>query len=223
MADWTKLRGWKYDHNNTYLEVWVDGTEVARFDDATYGLRLIGTDGLTITAGGLTITEGALTVSSTTASAATTSGAIQTDGGVGVAENLNIGTTTSVIDEIAYSGQLVHKYASVQTVAADTTLGVASCGRVIECATDSVIITLPATAPGASFTIVNTGADALIALLVDPDGNDLITGCDVNGSDGKYIINTGSTHIQGDMVQLIGDSGTGWRITRMTGTWDTES
>lgn len=39
MADSARLRGWKWDGPNAYLESWCDGTAVARFDDS---------DGLTV-------------------------------------------------------------------------------------------------------------------------------------------------------------------------------
>ena len=39
MVDSAKLRGWKYDHVNGYMEAWDSGTAVARFD---------GTDGFTL-------------------------------------------------------------------------------------------------------------------------------------------------------------------------------
>lgn len=54
-------RGWKWDGANSRLAVYVDGTEVARFDDATNDLTLL-TNGLTVTAGGATITAGGLLV-----------------------------------------------------------------------------------------------------------------------------------------------------------------
>ena len=61
MAVSSKMRGWRYDKHNSRLSVYVDGTEVARFDDATRDLTLL-TNGLTVTAGGATITAGGLTV-----------------------------------------------------------------------------------------------------------------------------------------------------------------
>jgi len=40
MADSAKLRGWKYDHANGYMEAWDSGTAVARFD-ASDGLVVL--------------------------------------------------------------------------------------------------------------------------------------------------------------------------------------
>ena len=61
MADSGRSRGWKYDHENSNLEVWVNGTNVGVWDDATNDL-VLPTNGLTVTAGGATVTAGDLTV-----------------------------------------------------------------------------------------------------------------------------------------------------------------
>jgi hypothetical protein len=61
MADSGRMRGWKYDHEDSHLEVWVNGTNVGVWDDATNDL-VLPTNGLTVTAGGATVTAGDLTV-----------------------------------------------------------------------------------------------------------------------------------------------------------------
>ena len=61
MADSGRMRGWKYDHENSNLEVWVNGTNVGVWDDANNDL-VLPTNGLTVTAGGATVTAGDLTV-----------------------------------------------------------------------------------------------------------------------------------------------------------------
>ena len=61
MADSGRMRGWKYDHENSNLEVWVNGTNVGVWDDATNDL-VLPTNGLPVTAGGATVTAGDLTV-----------------------------------------------------------------------------------------------------------------------------------------------------------------
>lgn len=60
MADSKRLRGWKWDGPNAYLEAWVDGTCAAVFDDSSPYLTI--PDGLTITAGGQIITAGGQTI-----------------------------------------------------------------------------------------------------------------------------------------------------------------
>ena len=54
-------RGWRWAGANSRLDVDVDGTTVARFNDATNDLTLT-TNGLGVTAGGVGITAGDLTV-----------------------------------------------------------------------------------------------------------------------------------------------------------------
>ena len=75
-----KRRGWRYDGANSRLDVDVDGTTVARFDDATNDLTLT-TNGLTIAAGGATVSAGDLTVTAGDAHV--------------VAENLYMGAETA--------------------------------------------------------------------------------------------------------------------------------
>jgi hypothetical protein len=53
-------RGWKWDADNSRLAVYVDGTEVAYFDDS--GSYLTIASGLTVTSGGLTVTAGGATI-----------------------------------------------------------------------------------------------------------------------------------------------------------------
>ena len=61
MAAGPTHNGWRRDIGNSRMSVYVDGTEVARFDDATNDLELIA-NGLTVTAGDATVTAGDLTV-----------------------------------------------------------------------------------------------------------------------------------------------------------------
>ena len=53
-------RGWSYDIANTRLDVYVDGTLIAIFNDAAPYLTVA--SGLTVTAGGLTVTAGGATI-----------------------------------------------------------------------------------------------------------------------------------------------------------------
>ena len=73
-------RGWRWDGANSRLDVDVDGTTVARFNDATNDLTLT-TNGLGVTAGGIGITAGDLTVTAGDAHV--------------VAENLYMGAETA--------------------------------------------------------------------------------------------------------------------------------
>jgi len=55
-----KRRGWKWDAANSRLSVYVDGTEVGRFDDSTHDLNLL-TNGLNVPTGKLKINGTAIT------------------------------------------------------------------------------------------------------------------------------------------------------------------
>jgi hypothetical protein len=87
-------RGWRWDGANSRLDVDVDGTTVARFDDSTNDLTLT-TNGLGVTAGGVTITAGGLTV--TAGDAVVTAGDLSVTAGDAhvVAQNLYMGAETA--------------------------------------------------------------------------------------------------------------------------------
>jgi hypothetical protein len=55
-------RGWLYDVANSRGGIFIEDTEVVRFDDATNNIQILGTAGQTIDAGGLTITAGGATI-----------------------------------------------------------------------------------------------------------------------------------------------------------------
>ena len=221
-VDWTKLRGWKYDHNNTYLEVWVTGTEVARFDDITTGLKLINSNGLTIGAGGLTITEGELVISDATASTATSDGSMQTDGGLGVAKKVYIGGSLTIADKFTYAGQLYHAGMDLETKTVNYSLDSDDCGKIMQSATDGFVFTLPSTTIGWNYTIVNTAVAGAAKISVSPAIGDKISGIDFTAQDNKDIINTKDTAKQGDRIRLLGDGNIGWYVVECDGTWERE-
>jgi len=200
MANSPRLKGFKWNANDSILEVWVHGTKVAGFDDATNDLHIY-ENGLTITAGGLTITAGTVTLG----------------------EGLTVTGASTFADGVTYSGQLSHTSPNSSTITTDTDLDTNDAGKLILCATDSVTITLPSTAPRLTYTIVATGTAGSAVLYIDPAAADLIRGCDLDGGDGKKLTNTGATHVVGDYVKLIGDSGVGWYIQEMAGTWTVEA
>ena len=226
----SKHMGWRWAYPNTYLSVYVAGTEVARFDDATADLDLLLGNGLTITAGGLTITAGDLTltagvlsVDDTTQSSSTTTGSIHTDGGFGVAGAVNFGGTLNVTDEITFYDQLIHNAATVETLTQAKTLDAQDVGKIMCSALDSMVFTLPATAAGLTFTIVNTAADAAAKLSLSPHSDDMIIGIGSDSGDDKDFINTKTTAKTGDMIQVLGDGSVGWYVMAAHGTWAKET
>jgi hypothetical protein len=84
MATSQRHRGWRWDAANSRLDVYVDGTKVAYFNDS--GSYLTVASGLTVTAGGLTVTAGGATITAggltvTAGGATVTAGGLTVNGG----------------------------------------------------------------------------------------------------------------------------------------------
>ena len=110
-------RGFRWDHSNSRLEVQVDGTVAARFDDTgTY---------LTIPAGGITVTAGNLDMVAGTLD-------IQDGGAVSQATNRTTGVTLS-----NYSGKVTTQATSLAAV----TIVTHTVTNTLVAATDNIIIT----------------------------------------------------------------------------------
>ena len=110
-------RGWWWDVDNTRLRIYVNGTLVGYFDNASpylvvaSGLTVtaggatiaaggltVSAGGLTVTADGLTVTAGVLSVDDTTDSTSGITGSIHTDGGLGVAKQTYHGDHVTMAD-----------------------------------------------------------------------------------------------------------------------------
>ena len=121
--------------------------------------------------------------------------------------------------------------AIVETIIANKTLGLGDSGTVFLVGTDALVVTLPATNKGTSFTIVNSGADGNNIITISPNANDAVIGTIANaaadsvsgGADDKDIINTKATANKGDRITLVGDGDAGWYITEGVGIWASEA
>ena len=111
-----KRRGWRYDGPNSRLDVDVDGTTVARFDDST---------GVDVRTGDLTVQSGNLDMVAGTLD-------IQDGGAVTQATNRTTGVTLS-----NYSGKVTGDDASLAAV----TIATHTVTNTLVAATDNVIIT----------------------------------------------------------------------------------
>ena len=111
-----KRRGWRYDGANSRLDVDVDGTTVARFDDST---------GVDVRTGDLTVQSGNLDMVAGTLD-------IQDGGAVTQATNRTTGVTLS-----NYSGKVTGDDASLAAV----TIATHTVTNTLVAATDNVIIT----------------------------------------------------------------------------------
>lgn len=110
------------------------------------------------------------------------------------------------------------------THAASATLAAVDSGRLLSCATDAVILTLPAIADGlGGVKIMNTAAYGVSGIKIAPAALDMILGPGITGADAKFIINTKATAKRGDYVVLdLGDAD-GYVITEMVGIWAREA
>lgn len=97
-------------------------------------------------------------------------------------------------------------------------------GAVYEVTTDTKVVTLPATAVGLEFTIMNMAADGAALVEVNfQSGDKNLGGCGVAaGADGKKLSNTKATAKKGDFITFVADGTDGYRIKAIRGTWAQE-
>tara|TARA_B100001250_G_scaffold281339_1_gene243613 strand:+ start:10164 stop:10556 length:393 start_codon:yes stop_codon:yes gene_type:complete len=117
--------------------------------------------------------------------------------------------------------------AAVETITASKTLTSADHGKTFLVGTDALVITLPATMKGISYTFINSGADGGNIITISPAAADKIIGSIANAaadsvcsaSDDGDLVNTKATANKGDRVTLIADGADGWYITEGVGIW----
>lgn len=107
----------------------------------------------------------------------------------------------------------------VSIVTTNQTLVAADSGTVYIANAADLVFTLPATAAGLEYTIVNAAVSAATGLSFSPVAADAIN----EGVDNKDLINSGATDVLGDSVTLVGDGSTGWYTTSKIGTWAAEA
>lgn len=94
-------------------------------------------------------------------------------------------------------------------------------GVCYDCTADNTVVTLPATAVGLEFTVMNMAADGGAKVSVDfQSGDKSLGGLGVAaGGDGYQIDNTKATAKKGDFITFVADGTDGYRIKAMRGTW----
>ncbi|MFA5291944.1 MAG: DUF2190 family protein [Phycisphaerae bacterium] len=111
------------------------------------------------------------------------------------------------------------------TKAASANAAATESGVCYDCTADNTVITLPATAAGLEFTVMNLAADG--AALVEVDfqaGDKSLGGLGVAaGGDGKKLSNTKATAKKGDFITFASDGTDGYRIKAIRGTWAQEA
>jgi hypothetical protein len=110
-----------------------------------------------------------------------------------------------------------------ETHAANYTVDLQDCGKVLNVNTDAVVITLPATDVGIDVVVRNIAALGVSGVSISPNANDKIQGPDTAGTDNKDQINTKATAQRGDFLHLLADGAEGWFIKRKKGTWAEEA
>ncbi len=110
----------------------------------------------------------------------------------------------------------------VEVFTADKVLDAQDTGKVLMMNADAKKFTLPSTAAGITFTIINIAEDGAALLTIAPAAADKIQGPDIAGVDDKDLINTKATQLQGDMVRLVGGAD-GWFVAAISGTWVAEA
>jgi len=114
------------------------------------------------------------------------------------------------------------------------TLAITDQGIVQVVKTDAILVTLPATVVGYTFTVRNggvkptgsptgAGTNKSVLVAISPNSADLIAGGQITAADDKDLLNTKITSEVGDEVELVGNGTTGWNIVREKGTWVRET
>ncbi len=111
------------------------------------------------------------------------------------------------------------------TKAASANAAVTESGVCYDVTADAVVITLPATAVGLEFTVMNIAADAAALVEVDFQAGDKnLGGLGIAaGGDGKKLSNTKATAKKGDFITFVADGTDGYRIKAIRGTWTQEN
>lgn len=130
---------------------------------------------------------------------------------------------------MGYTGfdSVLESNANTSELTSDTTLAANNSGMTyMVTGVSDIAITLPATAVGYYFRIVNaepekTGARKLLS--INPQAADCIFGGEMTNVDNKDLINTSETSHYGDCVELVADGVSGYYITRLVGTWAKET
>jgi hypothetical protein len=127
----------------------------------------------------------------------------------------------SVTDDVTIGGGLTFSAQQYEIVAANKTLDAAdSVHQVVT--VDAVVVTLPSTAVGLCYTIINGAEDGAALVSVSPAAADKIIGNGFTATDNKDAQNTKATAKKGDRITLIGDGVDGWMVFEVRGIWARE-
>lgn len=144
---------------------------------------------------------------------------VEDDGGLAVrrgSEWKGVASTDPGVERIP-----VQRFVSVT---ASANLSVADNGGVFEAdSTTSVVLTLPATQKGLTYTLVVGQLTAAGGHAFSPQAADKIMYGPTTAVDNKDLICTAATDRVGDCVTVVGDGVDGWYVTSAIGTWAAEA
>lgn len=152
---------------------------------------------------------------------------------VGTLTSLTTTAKTSAVVAINELDAELNAIKAVTAITDDVTLTTAQSGGIFTVGVDEKTITLPSTAKGLRYTIVNTGAAANNIIAISPAAADGIAGTFTlassvvvaDGTVNKDIINTKASANPGDYVTLFGTGTAGktaWIIVGSSGIWARE-
>lgn len=114
--------------------------------------------------------------------------------------------------------------AGVEKVTASKSIGYSDHGKTFFAdSTTSVVLTLPATKKGVTYTFVVEQLTAGTGHALSPNAADQIIGNGFTPAVDKDAICSGATDRLGDSITVVGDGELGWYITSVTGTWAREA
>lgn len=119
-------------------------------------------------------------------------------------------------------------------VTSNKTLTAADQGIVQNVTVDGVVVTLPATGVGLTFTVRNGGdnpsgtpagavADGSAGVSISPAAADQLIGNGFTAADNKDAVNTKETSKVGDEMTVVGEGTNGYNIVSVKGTWAREA
>lgn len=132
------------------------------------------------------------------------------------------------------SGKLELDGRAYENIDTNKTLTLADQGVIQNVIADGIVITLPATAAGSTFTIRNggvpvsdgaagTGSNGSVLVAVSPNASDKIQGLVFTAADNKDALNTKATSQVGDYITLVGDGVDGYNVVASRGIWAREA
>lgn len=130
--------------------------------------------------------------------------------------------------EIEAGGEILNNGGVVEhteAIGANATLTRDDSGKIFLVNTADLVITLPPTVAGLTYTFVveSAGLSSGTGLSISPDSANSIRGNGFTAANDKDAINSGGTDVEGDLLTVEGDGVIGWYITEVLGTWARET